>query len=151
MSRSVDQVQRDLDSLTAADFDEWSESADGWERLDRLCAELREMPGVDPDIVAPILLTFLERLDQADLGSPGPVVHLLEALSGYEKHLQQSLQRRPTPLTVWMANRILNASPPDREVWLDFLRAAASNTQLPEATREEARGFLAFQERTGRH
>lgn len=150
MSRSIDEIQRDLDRLTVADFDERSATADGWERLDQLCAELRGRLDADPNVVAPILFNFLERLDQADLGSPGPVVHLLEALPGYEGHLQQSLRRRPTPLTVWMVNRILNASPPDRDVWLAFLRTAAGDTQLPEATREEARGYLAFQETAGR-
>ena len=61
----------------------------------------------------------MERLDGVELGTPGPLVHTLETLrGGYEMLLAESVRRKPTLLSVWMVNRILNVNPPDAESWL---------------------------------
>jgi hypothetical protein len=72
--------------------------------------------------VAPIF-GLLERFPDADLGSPGPLVHELEAIDGYQPFLRESLRRRPTATTVWMVNRILNAplTEEDRRAWMNEL------------------------------
>jgi hypothetical protein len=61
----------------------------------------------------------MERLDGVELGTPGPLVHTLETWrGGYEKLLAESARRKPTSLSVWMVNRILNVRPPDSDSWL---------------------------------
>ena len=59
--------------------------------------------------IEPIFRT-MEKFPETDFGSPGPFVHALEFFAGhYETYLFESLKRRPTPLTIWMLNRIINA------------------------------------------
>jgi hypothetical protein len=87
----------------------------------------------------------MERLDEADLGSPGPIVHTLEAWDGYRMPLTESLRRKPTPLTVWMANRVLNSDPPDIPHWLALLRNAASHPAASSQAQVDARDFLEYQ------
>ncbi|MFG3604731.1 hypothetical protein [Micromonospora chersina] len=88
--------------------------ADGPDRLQAICAELVERH--DPERWTPLLYSLIERLDDADMGSPGPIVHSLETWSGYRPLLAESLRRKPTPLTLWMANRLLNTGPSDAPV-----------------------------------
>src|ERR1700722_19323310 len=107
MTRSVAEIAADFDSLTARDFDYAVVGAGGWQRLDELCDEMRAVN--DPAACAPQLFRTMERLDGVDLGTPGPLVHTLESWPGrYEKLLAESVRRKPTPLSVWMVNRILN-------------------------------------------
>ena len=79
-----------------------------------------------PDRVAPVMFTLLERFPDAKFGSPGPLVHELEAIPGYMPLLRDSVRGRPTHLTVRMINRVLNTNLPSdqRETWLSELRAA---------------------------
>jgi hypothetical protein len=60
--------------------------------------------------VFPAIFSFFELHPAADLGSPGPLVHLTEKAypGGYEDQLLASLARKPVHSTVWMANRLLN-------------------------------------------
>jgi len=87
----------------------------------------------------------MERLDEADLGSPGPLVHTLEAWSGYRPLLAESSHRKPSPLTVWMANRVLNTDPPDAPEWLELLRRATGHPAACAHTQADARSFLEYQ------
>lgn len=59
----------------------------------------------------PAIFHLIEKFPNADFGSPGPLVHSLEAkgVKQYEAELQSSLMRKPTSLTIWMYNRIINA------------------------------------------
>jgi hypothetical protein len=144
VSRSVEEIVADLDALAASDFDEWDPAANGRERLYQLCDEVAD---IDSGIwCAPAMFAVMERLDSADLGSPGPLVHTLEAWPAqYELHLVESVRRRPAPLSVWMVNRILNQHPVDCETWLGLLRDAAEHPAASETTKQDARDFLAFQ------
>ena len=57
---------------------------------------------------------FLENHQEADLGSPGALVHWIERYyPDYVELLGQSLERLPTMHTLWMLSRILNGYPPD--------------------------------------
>ncbi|MEN3308589.1 MAG: hypothetical protein V7603_4791 [Micromonosporaceae bacterium] len=136
-----------LDSLHAADFDDMNPTADGPERLQAVCDELAERD--DPERWAPLLFSLLERLDSVDLGSPGPAVHTLEgrAWPGYRNLLAESVRRKPTPLTLWMVNRVLNASPPDAADWLALLAHAAEAPGVSAEAAAEARQFLGYQRR----
>ena len=88
----------------------------------------------------------MERLDGVDLGTPGPLVHTLEAWRGsYEPLLAESVRRKPTPLSVWMVNRILNAQPPDAESWLALLWSVADLPAASAATKAQAEQFIKYQ------
>ena len=144
MTRSVGEIAADFDALTAHDFDYANAQARGWERLDELCDEMRAVN--DPVVCAPVLFRTMERLDGVDLGTPGPLVHTLETWrGGYEALLAESVRRKPVPSTVWMANRILNAQPPDAESWLGLLRGAAENPLASADTKAQATGFIEYQ------
>lgn len=143
MSRSLNDVAAALRALTPADFDLDNVEANGDERLAALCAELAERD--DPQQWAPLLYSLMERLDDADLGSPGPIVHTLEACSGYQPALAESLRRKPTPLTVWMANRVLNLDAPDAAAWRELLHQAAKHPAASPQARSDARHFLEYQ------
>lgn len=56
------------------------------------------------------LLRVFERFpDEDGAGVFWSIVHGLEALSGYEKHLVAAVQRHPTDFTVIMVRRLINA------------------------------------------
>jgi hypothetical protein len=103
----------------------------------------------------PAMFALLERFPNVDFGSPGPIVHELEAIKdmrgrpAYLHHLRDSLGRRPTPLTVWMVNRVLNTDLPngERDSWLAELAAAYEHALASEETRRFVVDFLQHQAR----
>lgn len=116
------------------------------EKLDRLIDALMESP--NPELGIPELFALMERLPDCDLGSPGPIVHALERMN-YADELEASIQRSPTPLTIWMVNRMLNTelSAERRQHLLDLLVSVETHPQANEAARSEARDFIEFQSR----
>jgi hypothetical protein len=96
----------------------------------------------------PAMLALVERYPEADFGVPGPIVHELEAMGGYEDALRRSLQRQPTMLTVLMVHRILNASLPAdvRYAWCTALRGVLSHPETPEWLRTETVALLERQD-----
>jgi hypothetical protein len=144
MPRTVAEIAADFDALTERDFDYAVAGARGCERLDELCDEMRAVN--DPAAGAPVMFRTMERLDGVDLGTPGPLVHTLETWRGwYEKLLAESLRRKPTPLSVWMVNRILNGRPPDAASWIALLRSVADNAAASDETKAQAEGFIEYQ------
>ena len=122
MTRSVDDL---LSALQAFEPD-----ADGGEnvhRLNELLDGFAALPGCER--IAPALFALMERHPAADFGSPGPLVHALETQAGYAELLAQSLERQPTELTAWMANRMLNSrlARDDRAAWLRRLTVVTSH------------------------
>ena len=113
-------------------------------RLYELLEGFEAIPGREAALVS--LLGVMERHPVADLGTPGPLVHELEAISGYEQFLRTSIRRKPSRLAIWMANRIANDSTgTERQSWLDELRAATTKQDIDPIIREDARRFLAYQ------
>ncbi len=103
--------------------------------------------------VIPSMFSVIERCAQADLGSPGPLVHCIESMS-YEHYLSQlvdSVSRKPTYLNVWMVNRILNADIPNehREQLVDLLKSVITNPAATAVEIEQAERFLSHQARRG--
>jgi hypothetical protein len=144
MPRSVAEIAADFDALAAHDFDYAHAGANGWERLEKLCDEMRIVD--DPAACAPVMFRTMERLDGVDLGTPGPLVHTLEIWRGrYETLLAESVRRKPTPLSVWMVNRILNAGPPDAKSWMALLRSVAENANASDETKAQAEDFIEYQ------
>jgi hypothetical protein len=100
---------------------------------------------VDFESVEPIL-RFMEEHPTLDYGMPGPLVHFIEGfyLKGYEEKLIESVSRKPTMMTVWMLNRVLNGTeePAKRQPLVRTMRLAASNPEANRATLERIQGFL---------
>ena len=147
MPRRIEEIAADLEALEPPDFDDHSTGPDGLERLGRLCDEMLALGDISS--CAPALFRTIERLGDADLGSPGPLVHALESWrGGYEPFLAESVRRKPTPLSAWMLNRLLNARPPDAGAWLDLLRSIAPHPMASDETKAAAAGFLEYQNRS---
>ena len=94
------------------------------------------------------IFAFFERYPDADLGAPGPLVHLLEShLGQYEELLAASLRRNPSVATVTMAHRILNAlrNPKERSDLMGLLVEAIENPAASEHVRSEARHYHEYQ------
>ncbi len=141
MARRVNLILADLIRLTARDFQHSSEGSDGWERLAAICDEIREFG--DVEVFAPAMFDVMERLDDVELGTPGPLVHTLEQCPGkYERYLAESVRRKPARLTVWMINRILNAKPPDSRDWIRLLREVDLHALASKETKAAAKGYL---------
>jgi hypothetical protein len=143
MPRTCEQILADFASLQASDFDNEAASVD---RLYGLTGELMALP--QPERAIRSLFDVMERMPESDLGSPGPLVHTLEQMCGhYESELVESIKRRPTPLAVWMVNRILNGtrSREQRQLYMDLLRFAAEHPTAPESARRQAYGFIEHQ------
>ena len=92
----------------------------------------------------PSIFSFIESNGQQDLGSPGPLVHFLEAHD--PKHrpmLIDSLKRNPVQLTVWMLNRIINAesNPLEKAAYLELMESISISDKVEAVTREQAKGY----------
>jgi hypothetical protein len=142
-----EEVVSGLQALRASDFDYMNVDARGLERLAELTDALMLLPEKEKAI--PELFDVMERLPDAELGSPGPLVHTLERLHAYEPELVRSVRRRPSQLSVWMVNRILNTALSDdaRRMYLTLLQEAASDRNAPETVRHDARHFVELQRR----
>ena len=146
---TYEQIVTALRTLRTSDFDDNNVEARGRERLYELTDALTSTPGGPPDAAIPELFGVMERMPDADLGSPGPLVHTLEALKGYEGELIRSVRRSPSLLSVWMVNRILNTDLPSdtRESYMSLLNETATRPDVPKAVREDARDFVQLQMR----
>src|SRR5262245_10945263 len=105
------------------------------------------------ELAMPAMFSLLERFPEGLFGSPGPLVHELEAMprSEYQSALQRSVARQPTDHTVWMVNRLLNSnlSPESRQSWLGVLHSAAEHPRAPSSVRESALDYIQHQKRRG--
>jgi hypothetical protein len=91
------------------------------------------------------LFTFIENNDGEDLGSPGPIVKLLEQFNEiYESQLYESIQRKATFYNLWMLNRYLNIinNSHEKEKGIRLLKNVANNNYLSNYIRERANEFL---------
>jgi hypothetical protein len=139
------QIIESLNGLKAEDFDFNRAEADGQQRLYWLTDELLQQP--NPERAIPALFAVMERMPDVDLGSPGPLVHTLEKINSYESGLVASLHRTPCLLSVWMVNRVLNATKNSerRQSWLNLLDSVAKNPATVPEVRQAALGFIKFQ------
>lgn len=120
------------------------------ENVGRLYEILDQLRPLSPDLrspVIPAILALIERHPEAELGSPGPLVHELEAIPGYELFLRDSVLRQPAQLNIWMVNRILNAeiSLDVRLGWLQVLQTVLTHPLASKESQQTASDFLAHQ------
>ena len=101
--------------------------------------------GVGVEGIEP-LLRFIEKHPTLDYGMPGPLVHFLEGFyeTGYEERLVESVSRRPTVMTLWMLNRVLNGTnaPSKRRILVDAMREAVRHGEADAQLREVAQRFM---------
>jgi hypothetical protein len=134
--------------MTSKDISEQLEAIASPDDVASSTAELTEAwsaANVGVESLEPIL-RFMEEHPDLEYGMPGPLVHFIEefSLKGYEERLIESVGRRPTILTVWMLNRVLNGTkePAKRQALVRAMRQAASNPKTGKATLERIQGFL---------
>ena len=153
MPKTRAEIEAELDELQPKDFNNWNTAANGMERLHALLPALVAVS--TPGAATLTILKLMERLSDTpdlsdcELGTPGPMVHELEKLAGYETQLLESVTRFPTPLTIWMVNRIMNALDKDDERWaglLALLKRSVAATNAAPGAREEAKRFVMYQE-----
>jgi hypothetical protein len=137
---SIETVISDLDSFVPSN-DDSANVGRLYQILEGFRSETNREEGI------PAILSLFERYPEADFGSPGPLVHELESMPGYQPFLIASLERQPSGPTVHMVNRILNSAlrAPDRRSWLEILKSAGTHQLSPESVREEAREFIEYQ------
>jgi hypothetical protein len=143
MPRTFDQLLADFAALQPSDFDY---EPKGVLRLNGLTDELMALP--EPERAIPAMFDVMERMPDVEMGTPGPLVHTLEQMSGrYEHELVESIKRKPTHLTIWMANRILNGTRDleQRQFYMDLLRFAAEHPAATEYARHVAQFFIEHQ------
>jgi len=103
----------------------------------------------DKKKAVPAIFQLMEKYPHADFGSPGPLVHALESggTKLYDGELHNSLIRKPTPLTLWMYNRIINIENDKRIIRAHFERLKLfSNHPLVDAeTKDVAKDFIEHQ------
>jgi len=114
--------------------------------LQRLIEPLEEAEF--PQDAIPAVFDFFERFPDTDMGSPGPLVHFVERFyPSYFETLVSSLERKPTPSTLWMLNRILNANIPQeqRSKGLAVLKVASQHLGASSEIKNQALHFLKIQ------
>ncbi|WP_075086620.1 hypothetical protein [Verrucomicrobium spinosum] len=65
----------------------------------------------------------------------------------YEAELVESIRRKPTTLSVWMVNRILNVTskPRQREFYLELLRLVIEHPEVSQTEQDQAQRFIEHQ------
>ncbi|WP_009964708.1 hypothetical protein [Verrucomicrobium spinosum] len=146
MARTYEQILEAFDALTYEDFDCIPRNSNGIGTLYELTEELMALP--QPERAIRPMFDLMERLPASDLGSPGPLVHALEKMAGrYEAELVESIRRKPTTLSVWMVNRILNVTskPRQREFYLELLRLVIEHPEVSQTEQDQAQRFIEHQ------
>jgi hypothetical protein len=130
------EISQQLEAIASADdvVSSTTELTEGWSAAN-----------VGIESVEPVL-RFMEEHPELEYGMPGPLVHFMEEfhMKGYEERLIESVGRRPTMLTMWMLNRVLNGTkePARRKALVRAMRQAVSNPKIDKATLERLQGFL---------
>ena len=106
--------------------------------------ELIKAEGAGLETVPP-LLRIMERHPLDYFGTPGAMVHFIETFyPDYEPFLIESLNRRPTLHTLWMLNRVANASS-DKDKYLSLMKEIADSENLEKEIRQSAQEFYDYQ------
>ena len=108
------------------------------EELEKYCKVLSGTSNLDAWM--PSLFELIEEFDDEvdlTLGSPGPLVHTMEATTpDYQKYLITSLESKPTGIAVWMAKRITRSAKVDKDSWQRIIKDVKKHPQATRAARE---------------
>lgn len=114
-------------------------------RLYKLVDDLK-LVGPSPGHVRAILRGIAESHPMASFGSPGPLVHYVEGIPGFEDVLFELAASAPRSHFLWMLGRCVNGGGVRGAKARDILRAHFGGPSVPEALRLQAASFLAAQE-----
>src|SRR5687767_10989079 len=101
MMKSPADIERELASIRDPEAE--------WERQVVLAEEIEShLQGAS---LVPAVLRLFETFPEADFGAPGRLAHAIERFYGpsYVQALHDSLRRRPTAHTLFLAQRVINA------------------------------------------
>ena len=104
----------------------------------------------DAFLVSDALFAIFEKYPNAGLGSPGPIVHTLESFSdkiSYEAFLLRSLDRKPTYMTLWMLNRLINGEKEEqtKEKYIRKMKEYAEHPNADDFAKREALEYYKYQ------
>lgn len=88
------------------------------------------------------IFSFLENNPTIDIGSPGPLVHLLENYyPSYVPNLMHSLEKAPSLTAIFMLHRIMNSNikKSDGNTYLGLLNAISRNNSFNVSICKEAK------------
>ncbi len=122
------------ESLAAAEGDDADEM-----RLQDLVDDL-EAAGPTLEHATTILRAIGAAPPLTHFGSPGPLVHFVERIAGYERELHRAARATPTAHFLWMLQRRANGG--DAES-VAIIREYAAPAEIPRQLRERAETFLA--------
>ena len=140
MQRNIAQFCNALENLNPEESD--GLIADLYDLVDILEGENEITPIYEP------IFRFLEKYPDADIGNPGPLVHLLEShYPDYLPTLLVSVEQAPTYNSLVMLHRIMNSELPkeDRARYLSLLKAVADSNTADKITKENAKECYEFQ------
>ena len=139
---NTQEIIAELNSMIINDVEDY----DAVEKINMLMDELEK--NNDSHLACGAMISLLERNPEFEFGTPGEPVHTLEDHPGhYEEFLYQSLNRKPTDMTVWMLNRIINAEENEgaKKEQLKLMRKCASNPQADKLAKSSARNYIKYQ------
>jgi hypothetical protein len=144
MAEPIDDMIAELDAFEPSD-----DAADNDERLQIWVDRWAETP--DKDNALSAMFALFERYPETTLlgdhGEPGPILHSIEQIPGYEQALAESLQRMPSYYGVCMIKRILDldVTKEVRDYWLATLRTLAQDENVSPVVSGYAQEILAFE------
>ena len=136
--RNIEEIIKDLNN--------YSPVQDEWRGLDEIIAEAAEYRG---DEIVRALLNVLERFPTHDgYGVFWSIVHALEAIGDYEAELVSSISMQPHEMSVLMLNRLINGGVTEigGKPIIKILKDISNNEAFSEDIREQANGFIEYQE-----
>src|SRR5262245_27654729 len=98
----MNSLDRVIDGL--ATFEPKEIDIDNTQYLYGLLNGFDDLPVEERRKAIPAMFALFERYPEAELGNPGPLVHTIEAMGGYENQLRMSIERCPSFYTLWMVN-----------------------------------------------
>lgn len=104
----------------------------------------------DKESYITLIYSFMEKYPLVDWGMPGEFVNFLESFSNEveEEYLLASISRQPTMHTVWMINRLINASDIDtKQRYLQILCKIANDDTVAKEISDSAQDFLNYAKR----
>ena len=137
---TTQEIITQLQSLTIDN----SEDYEKLEQINTLVDQLRE--NRDGQLACDALINLLERHPSIEFGTPGEPIHTIECYPGqYEELLNKSLDRRPTYMTIWMLNRIINASPDNKADLIAKMKEYTFHPLADNEAKTAAKEFYDFQ------
>ena len=112
--------------------------------VDKMEADLVGIEAIQP------ILELMEKYSLVEFGTPGPLTHFIESFykahkTFYENLLVQSVKNNPAVHTIWLLNRIINASEEEKaKEYIQILKSISNNKNLPKDIQSVAEGFLEY-------